>query len=283
MKTFCMKTKSVIALISTFLVGVLLGYGVSDTGRLPGKGLFTVPRNAVELTKCVPQMGFHHADPSTLPRGPIYLLDGDNEVLGMEYLFTEAELESEGAGEEFMVSAHHAGFDNVSLTFMPDGVPDMPMPMYALHLYRHDAQMRATVCDGEELEEMHNHMREEMEEHMGEDMMDEMREHMGWDNEDEDVVTSADDAPEGSMHNLPVPDAVAAVREMVATELGVEEGGVIVMSANEKEWSDSCLGLGGPAESCLMAITPGYEVTVLAESEERVYRTNADGSVIRAE
>lgn len=113
----------------------------------------------------------------------------------------------------------------------------------------------------------------------GESMYEEMEERMGVDN----VPTSADNAPPGSMHNLPVPEAVAAVRASVANELGASEGTVIILSAYEQEWSDSCLGLGGPAESCLFVITPGYQVTVLAQGSERVYRTNADGTLIRAE
>lgn len=116
-----------------------------------------------------------------------------------------------------------------------------------------------------------------------EDMFEEMEEHMQIDDENVDTPTSADNAPEGSIHNLPVPEAVLAVKQSVASELGINVGTVIVMSAYEQEWADSCLGLGGPAESCLFVITPGYEVTVLAQGSERVFRTNEDGTVIREE
>ncbi|HCR52579.1 TPA: hypothetical protein DIV48_02950 [Candidatus Kaiserbacteria bacterium] len=93
--------------------------------------------------------------------------------------------------------------------------------------------------------------------------------------------TSADNAPPGSIHNLPVPQAVSAARAYAARALGVSEGLVIVMTAYEKEWTDSCLGLGGPAESCAQVITPGYEVTVQANGKQYMYRTNATGEVIR--
>lgn len=95
------------------------------------------------------------------------------------------------------------------------------------------------------------------------------------------VVTSADNAPPGSIHNLPVPKAVSAVRTLVAKELGISEGIVIVMTAYEKNWSDGCLGLAKSGEFCTQATVSGYEVTVEAQGKERVYRTNADGSVIR--
>lgn len=96
-----------------------------------------------------------------------------------------------------------------------------------------------------------------------------------------DVPTSADNAPPGSIHKLPVPPAVAAVRKYAATKLGVNEGVVIVMTAYEREWSDSCLGLGGPSEICAQVMTPGYEVTTQSGGTMMTFRTNVDGSQIR--
>lgn len=96
-----------------------------------------------------------------------------------------------------------------------------------------------------------------------------------------DIPTSADNAPPGSMHNLPVPDAVSAVRTHLASELGVSEGVVIVMSAYKKDWSDSCIGLPENNELCATVITPGYEVTVQAQGNQYIYHTNGNGSVLR--
>lgn len=97
----------------------------------------------------------------------------------------------------------------------------------------------------------------------------------------ENIVTSADNAPAGSIHNLPVPKAVAAVRTLVARELGISEGVVIVMTAYEKDWPDACLGLTKTDEMCAQVITTGYEVTVQAKGSLFTYRTNADGTVLR--
>ncbi len=136
---------------------------------------------------------------------------------------------------------------------------------------------------------------EEMEEHMHDDddhehedddghMHDEVGEHMHDDDDESlDTSTSADNAPEGSMHNLPVPDAIAAVRTTVANELGISEGVVIVLSAYEQEWPNGCLGLAGDGEMCTEALVSGYQVTVLAQGNERVFRTSSDGSVLREE
>lgn len=96
----------------------------------------------------------------------------------------------------------------------------------------------------------------------------------------ETVPTSADNAPPGSIHNLPVPEAVAAVRTYVAQKTGVAEGLVVIETAFEREWPDGCLGLGGPDKFCTQAIVPGWEVTVTLRGKSSAYRTNADGSLI---
>lgn len=95
--------------------------------------------------------------------------------------------------------------------------------------------------------------------------------------------TSADNAPTGSLHNLPVPDGVSSARTFVSEASGVPVGEVIVMSAYEMEWPNSCLGLAGPDELCAEVITPGYEVTLVAHGEEYTVRVNETGSVIREE
>lgn len=97
------------------------------------------------------------------------------------------------------------------------------------------------------------------------------------------VPTSADDAPPGSIHNLPLPPAVSAVRKYISETQGVGEDRVIILTAYEREWPDSCLGLASAEEFCAQVITSGWEVTAQAGGQQFVYRTNADGSVIRPE
>ncbi len=96
------------------------------------------------------------------------------------------------------------------------------------------------------------------------------------------VPTSANGAPPGSIHNLPVPEAVAAVRTLAATLAGISENKVIILTAYEKEWSDGCLGIRKVNEGCIQVITPGYEVTVSVNGAEATYHTNKTGTSIRA-
>lgn len=78
-------------------------------------------------------------------------------------------------------------------------------------------------------------------------------------------------------------EAIAArVQAQVQAETGLTTGAIGQYS--RETWTDSCLGLGGPAESCLMALTDGWQVEVIDTSEQRyVYRTDLTGQSIRRE
>ena len=96
-------------------------------------------------------------------------------------------------------------------------------------------------------------------------------------------VTSGKNAPPGSIHNLPVPTAVAVARTDLARRLGLEESAIVILEALEREWSDACLGLARPGEVCAQTITPGYAVLLLAAGKEYRYRTDLSGNTVRAE
>lgn len=82
-------------------------------------------------------------------------------------------------------------------------------------------------------------------------------------------------------------DAIeTAVRDFAARDLGVDPATVNIVASEAVEWSDSCLGAGGPAELCMQVITPGYRVVVnvdVAEMDgtEYIYHTDATGEQIR--
>lgn len=70
--------------------------------------------------------------------------------------------------------------------------------------------------------------------------------------------------------------AAAAAQEFLVGELGVALGDVQIVSSEATEFSDSCLGLGGPAESCLQVITPGW--IVMADVAGQPYEVHVDGT-----
>lgn len=90
-------------------------------------------------------------------------------------------------------------------------------------------------------------------------------------------IVPGDDGPE----DLP-PVAVVKAREALAADLNVGVERITIESYERAEWSDSCLGLGGPAESCLAAIYPGWRVTLLVDGSD-VYEVRTDelGEIIR--
>jgi hypothetical protein len=96
-------------------------------------------------------------------------------------------------------------------------------------------------------------------------------------------TNSGENAEPGSIHGLTVEPAAAAARKDLATKLGVGEGSIVIMLIENKTWSDGCLGLGGPAESCLAAQTEGFRVELEASGKTYVYRTDATGAAVRAE
>ena len=101
---------------------------------------------------------------------------------------------------------------------------------------------------------------------------------------DQGPITSGENPQPGStVHDLPVEPAAALARQDLATKLSVGEKSIVIMQITEATWSDSCLGLGGPAESCLQAPVPGFKVEMLAKGKIYFYRTDKTGATIRAE
>ncbi|ESA33135.1 hypothetical protein N836_22350 [Leptolyngbya sp. Heron Island J] len=81
-----------------------------------------------------------------------------------------------------------------------------------------------------------------------------------------------------------LPDAIAtAVKTALSQELA--DAALQVESYSCETWSDGCLGLGGPAELCLAALTEGWRVELLdpTTGESYFYRTNHDGTQVRRE
>lgn len=77
--------------------------------------------------------------------------------------------------------------------------------------------------------------------------------------------------------------AAKKAKNALARKLDVRSPKIKITAVEQKEWSDGCLGLGGAAESCIAAITPGYRVTLKQGTTTHYARTNAKGSVVRFE
>src|SRR3989344_2644507 len=68
------------------------------------------------------------------------------------------------------------------------------------------------------------------------------------------VPSGENPQPGSSVHDLPVEPAAAVARKDLAAKLSIEEKNIVIMQIDETQWSDGCLGLGGPAESCIQML-----------------------------
>lgn len=77
------------------------------------------------------------------------------------------------------------------------------------------------------------------------------------------------------------PEVVLAAQQLLSEQLGVQIEQVEIVTIEQAEWSDSCLGLGGPARSCLTVITPGWRAVFEVNGQQYEVRTNDTGTEIR--
>ena len=77
------------------------------------------------------------------------------------------------------------------------------------------------------------------------------------------------------------PEAVLLAQYLLSEQLSVPMAEVKIVSFEEVEWSDSCFGLGGPAEICAAEVTTGWQMFFEVNGEEYEVRSNQTGTIIR--
>lgn len=95
------------------------------------------------------------------------------------------------------------------------------------------------------------------------------------------IRTTADLGVDEDGMPLP-PEAAVQAQQWLADQLEVQVEEVAIISQEQREWSDSCLGLGGPAEACLTVITPGWLVILEVDGRHYEVRTDESGRAIRS-
>lgn len=78
------------------------------------------------------------------------------------------------------------------------------------------------------------------------------------------------------------PAAALEAQAWLAEQLDADETQVNMINAEQAEWSDSCLGLGQPNESCAAVITPGWDLLFEVEGQQYEVRTDETGAIIRS-
>lgn len=98
----------------------------------------------------------------------------------------------------------------------------------------------------------------------------------------EEPGKTAEPMPESTQQPGDLPPAAALeAQRALAERLGLSTDEVAIVSTEQMEWSDSCLGLGGPAESCAQVITPGWLVVFEANDQQHEAHTDETGANIR--
>ena len=86
-----------------------------------------------------------------------------------------------------------------------------------------------------------------------------------------------------AVENVLPPDVALNIRNQVSEILGVPVESIQLETVEQTEWPDSCLGLGGPDESCAQAVTPGWLLVFSADGQEYSFRADQTATVIRQE
>ena len=77
---------------------------------------------------------------------------------------------------------------------------------------------------------------------------------------------------------LPAP-VESAVLQAASGQSGLPLSSLRIVNAEQRTWSDGCLGLGGPDLLCTQALVPGWQVTVEGSKKRLIYRTGESSQV----
>ena len=78
-------------------------------------------------------------------------------------------------------------------------------------------------------------------------------------------------------------EAVLQAQQMLADQLGVQVENIEIVSADQVEWPNACLGLGEEGEVCADVVTPGWDITFDVNGQQYQVRTDELGQTIRFE
>lgn len=81
-----------------------------------------------------------------------------------------------------------------------------------------------------------------------------------------------------------LPDSVVqAVLQDASRRSNLPSQELNIVRVQQRDWSDGCLGLALSGIFCSQTVVPGWQVTVNAEQQSFVYRTDNSGSLVKLE
>lgn len=104
------------------------------------------------------------------------------------------------------------------------------------------------------------------------------------------VTVPTEPVPSPVPTGIPEPEAapgnpaVVAAREALAKQLQIEPAAIQVISVEEVQWPDGCLGVRTPGVFCIQIVVPGYRVVLEVDGRRYIYHTDMEGrQVVRAD
>jgi hypothetical protein len=94
------------------------------------------------------------------------------------------------------------------------------------------------------------------------------------------VVVVPDETDEAPSGGAAPPPAVDRARSILADHLGVPGTDVELLSFEQVEWPDACLGIRNPNQACAQVITPGYRIIFDISGTEREVHTDLTGDAV---
>jgi hypothetical protein len=77
------------------------------------------------------------------------------------------------------------------------------------------------------------------------------------------------------------PQAALSARADLAQRLPIDIDTIKLVSVEQVDWPDACMGIQTPGIMCAQVITPGYKVVLEANGKQYEYHTNESGSGVR--
>ena len=96
----------------------------------------------------------------------------------------------------------------------------------------------------------------------------------------DDLDGDGDDMSDDDTGDLP-PVAVLEAQQMLAAQLGISADEISVVSTEQVNWPDACLGMADEGEMCAQVITPGWLIVFEVNGQQYEVHTDDLGQSIR--
>ena len=96
---------------------------------------------------------------------------------------------------------------------------------------------------------------------------------------DQPASTSA--PTDSNTETAPLGPAEEAVINQLAKNLDLQESDIVLVSSEETEFGDACLGVVMEGVMCAQVVTPGWVIVLEADGSQYEYHTSEDGSRIQ--